>query len=168
VWRARYGEEVLDFLDGLPPRRSDVLDLVRHAAAQHMSQVAPNGIGRLVRSAFGILALAVVTPSALFVALNVLQYQFGILVDNETAWWVANSSGATAILGYAGGPLISLGLAGLAVAKPAISRTEAGELIVTARLRRSVTAALAAAFSILTLLIIIGYGISESLIEALR
>ena len=168
AWRARYEDEVLDLLDEIPPRPPDVVDLVKSAAVQHTSRLPPDAGSNVVLGAVALLSLALVIPSALFVTLNLLQYQFGILVDDQTAWWIANSSGATTLLGHAGGPLLSLGLAAVVLARPTLSRSDAGELILTTRLRRSLTAMLAMAVSILTLAIVIGYGVSENVLEALR
>ena len=172
-WRERYGDELRDLVGELDGGEADLLDLVRGAAREwvreavrgpFMNRLQNPWSGRLL----GGLALLLVLPSTAFVALNLLRYQFGLLVDESSRWWIATSSGAAALLGYIGGPVLALVVSMLGMADHDVRREAAGGLVVTLRVRRRLLPMLAALISVAVLAVIVVYGVTENLLEALR
>jgi hypothetical protein len=174
-WRVRYGEELESLISELRLRPDDVLDLARDAVRARLDWLSTTGGRRMddrwgiwLSRGLGLLAMAATLPSAAFVVMNLLQYQFGVAVDQESAWWFAHSSGAVTLLGYAGGPLIGLGIAALAMGRCSMSKSADGGLVVTLRVLPSRWAIAGGALSAAVLLTILGYLVSENLLEALR
>jgi hypothetical protein len=117
---------------------------------------------------FGVGALLIAVPHVAFVTTNLLRYQFGLLVDESTAWWYENTQAAPLLLGALGGPLLAMVLATLAMARFGLTRDADGAMLLTARFQPNRLAIVAGALSAALALVIIGYGISESALEAIR
>jgi hypothetical protein len=169
-WRERYGDELRGMLDEMRIGPREVIDLGMAAIGERIRE------GRAMRGDPGIwlsrvaggIGILVALPSAIFVVVNLLQYQFGLLVDESSRWWIENSSGALAMTGHAGGPVLAIALAVIGMGQFGFQRGADGELVVTGRFRRTWPAIVALGLGGLVLAIVIGYGISESVLEALR
>jgi hypothetical protein len=172
-WRDRYGEELLGLLDEMRVTPADVVDLLNGAARSRLMDL-PGGVvvsdsqARWLSRALGVASLAIVLPVALFVVLNLLRYQFGLFVGESSECWIDHSSGAAELLGYIGGPLLALGVAALGMGRLITHRDDGGALLISLRVQPSRLALIAAAVSLAVLAVIVGYGVSENLLEALR
>jgi hypothetical protein len=118
--------------------------------------------------ALAIGALLVALPYLAFVTTNLLRYQFGLVLDESNRWWYENSQVGPVLFGPLGGPLLAIGLAALAMARFGWARDADGALLLTARFQPSRVAIVAGALGALLVLVIVGYGISENAIEAIR
>ena len=166
-WRARYGDELRGLVDEMGIRPQDLLDLGVAAISERMREArSMNGHPGIWWSrAAGGLGLLAALPSAIFVVLNLLQYQFGVGDTESTRWWIESSSDALALTGYLGGPVLAIVLAILGMGRFGISRGTDGSLAVMARFRPTWLAMVTLGVAGLVLAIVVGYGISENLLE---
>lgn len=163
-WRARYGDELRGLVGEMRIGPRDMVDLGVAAISERVREGSNMSGDRgiwLSRMA-SLAAILLALPSAIFVALNLLLYQFGVGTES-TRWWIQNSSGAIEMLGYAGGPMLAIALAAVAMARFDLHRGTDGALVVTARLRPTRLAIVALGLGGVVLAIIVGYGISENL-----
>jgi hypothetical protein len=90
AWRRRYGEELSDLLDEMPPTTATTLDLLRGAARLHMRALLDRVAPRLLAAggppmpthplqrhptAWALVAALIAAPTAIFVTLSFLAYQ---------------------------------------------------------------------------------------------
>ena len=172
AWRERYGEEMRGLIDEMSVRPMDVTDLIAGAASARLAQLQGGVLvsdrqPKWLSLALGVAAFAFALPVALFVVLNLLRYQFGVLTASDDGALAQVGAGAS-LIGYLGGPLLALAAALLAMGRATTDRDADGGLLIKVRIRPSRLALAAAALSIGVLTVVIGYGISENLLTALR
>lgn len=174
AWRRRYGDELEALVDEMGVEPRDLIDLARGALRERAALSKTwRGISMTDRQhlwisrMLGLASLAIATPAVLFIGLSVLQYNFGVLVGDSSRWWFEHSAAALTMLGYLGAPLMALGVALLGMSRLSVRREE-GTLLVTARVRPSRLTVMAAGLSLLLIAVVVAYGISENLLEALR
>lgn len=109
------------------------------------------------RSASVILAAIVALPSAVFIGLNLMNANVRLLPQSYANWLVP------------GLPLLALVIALAPVVRVDTRRDEGGGLTVTTRVRpmgRVLTAVVAVCLALLG--VVVAYGISENVLEAIR
>lgn len=118
--------------------------------------------------ALGVGALLIALPHVAFVTTNLMRYQFGLLLDESSLWWYENTQAAPVLFGALGGPLLAMVLAVLAMAQFGFVHAADDGLVLTARFHPNRLAVAAAVLSAALVLVIVGYGISENTLEAIR
>lgn len=164
-WRDRYGDELHGLVDEARIGPREIIDLALAAMGERLQEGRDmhRDPGIWLSRAASVAAIVFALPSAMFVALNLLLYQFGVRAESAR-WWIENSSGVIEMLGYAGGPMLAIGLAAIAMGRFDLHRGADGAVVVTARLRPTRLAILALGLGGIVLAIIVGYGISENLL----
>lgn len=181
-WRSRYGPEIADLLDDEPFGRSAALDLARGAVREwvHLitrrtggSLAVAGGSTMLIRpferhpTSLGIIALAVVTPTLLFVGYSLLAYGVGIpaLADaiGPAVEALTASDAASAFIVVA--PLLALGLALLPLVGLGIARA-GGELQVTLALRGRALNLVVVVICVVLAAVLLSYFVGDVLVEA--
>jgi hypothetical protein len=184
AWRERYEEEVGELLDELPTNRSMVLDLVRSAFLERAravwrlipaNPIPAGGLPMLTHplqrhpTSLALLALLMVAPTFLFVAVSLLAYQIGVpglaaAVEPRLAAFTASGWVDPFLLAA---PLLAFLVAVVPLVGIGAGRAD-GALHVTISLRAR---ALNVAVLILCALVgglLVAYLVSEFLLEAAR
>jgi hypothetical protein len=158
AWRDRYADEVLLLVEDVDAGIGDLADLAigglrRQADELHGGAPMPSPI----RSASVVLAALVALPTAAFIGVQLVDASIS-LMPQETANWLIPILPALALL-IALAPVVRIGM----------GRDEAGGVTVTARvlpMRRSLVAVVI--FCVVLLGVVVAYGVSENLLEAVR
>ncbi len=111
----------------------------------------------LIRSASVILAALVALPTAVFIGLQLVDPSVALMPQGYASWLIP-------VL-----PVVGLLIALAPVLRVGMGRDEAGAMTVTARIlpmRRSLVAVVT--FCLVLVGVVVAYGISENLLEALR
>ena len=157
AWRDRYADEVLLLVEDADGGIGDLVDLAIGGLRRRADELhggAP--MSPMIRSAAVILATVVALPAAAFIGLQLISPD--ARPAPAYANWLIPILPAMALL-IALGPVVRVG----------IRRDEAGGMTVTARvlpMPRSLLAVVA--FCVALMGVVVAYGISENLLEALR
>lgn len=157
-WRDRYADEVLLLVEDVDAGIGDLADLAigglrRRADELHGGAPMPSPI----QSASVVLAALVALPTAAFIGLQLVDPSIA-LMPHDTANWLIPILPALALV-IALAPVVQIGM----------GRDETGAMTVTARvlpMRRSLVAVVT--FCVVLLGVVVAYGVSENLLEALR
>ena len=158
TWRDRYADEVLLLVEDAGAGIGDLADLAagglrRRADELHGGAPMPS----FIRSATVILAALVALPTAVFIGLQLVNPSIALMPQGYANWLIP-------VL-----PVVGLLIALAPVVRVGMGRDEAGATTVTARvlpMRRSLVAVVT--FCLVLVGVVVAYGISENLLEALR
>ena len=157
-WRDRYADEVLVLVEDAGAGIGDLIDLAVGGLgrrADELQRGAP--MPSFVRWSILVLAAVVAMPTAVFIGFQLLNPGVGLVPSGYTNWLIP-------LL-----PAVALLIALAPVVRVEMRRDEAGITTVTTRIlpmRRSLVAVVI--FCVALLGVVVGYGISENLLEALR
>jgi hypothetical protein len=180
AWRRRYGEELSDLLDELPPSPGATLDLIRGAIALHARALLDRIAPRLVPAgglpmpthplqrhptAAALVAAVIAAPTVIFVTLSFLAYQLEL--PGMQAWIQPFMDGLAQAprivdLFLLGAPFLAFVVAALPLIGLRLERAD-GELRITLALR-------AHALNLLVLAICVVFGgflVSHLIVEFL-
>ena len=157
-WRDRYADEVLVLVEDAGAGIGDLIDLavgglVRRADDLHRGAPMPS----FFRWSILVLAAVVAMPTAIFIGFQLLDPNVGLVPPGYTNWLIP-------LL-----PAVALLMALTPVVRVEVRRDEAGVTTVTTRIlpmRRALVAVVIFCGAVLG--VVVGYGISENLLEALR
>lgn len=158
AWRDRYAEEVLQLVDEASSGLGDLVDLALGGLGRRVGELhggAP--MTSPVRAASMVLALVLALPTAAFIGLNLVNPNASLLPQDYDNWLIP-------LL-----PALALVIALAPVVRVEMRRDEAGGLTVTTRvlpMGRGLVAVVAVCLALLG--VVVAYGISENLLEALR
>ena len=157
-WRDRYADEVLILVEDAGAGIGDLIDLAVGGLGRRADELQR---GAPMPSIFlwSILVVAVVVamPTAVFIGFQLLNPGVGLVPPGYTNWLIP-------LL-----PAVALVIALAPVVRVEVRRDEAGVTTVTTRvlpMRRAVVAVVILCLALLG--VVVGYGISENLLEALR
>jgi hypothetical protein len=157
-WRDRYAEEVLVLVEDAGAGIGDLIDLAVGGLgrrADELQRGAP--MPTIVRWSILAVAVAVAMPTAVFIGFQLLNPGVGLVPSGYTNWLIP-------LL-----PAVALLIALAPVVRIEMHRDEAGVTTVTTRvlpMRRALAAVVV--FCLALLGVVVAYGISENLLEALR
>lgn len=129
-----------------------------------MSSPAPNRASRL----FAVAALFLASWTWAFVAFNVLRYNVGLAIGDGAAWGFAPSSPIPATIGVLGPALLGLALAAVGTARVSRLGADAAGPRFVVRVRPTRLTMVAAVACGLAVAVVLGYVVSENVLEALR
>jgi hypothetical protein len=170
-WRERYADEVSALLEDSGGGIGDVVDVALGGLRQRIHQLQGGGVMSdrakyWLAVAGGVLAILVVMPTAVFIGLSVfypgvefkgIEWPLGIQLAPHVNWLIP-------LL-----PAVALLIALVPVVRIGVRRGESGGAMVTARILPvpwPLLIAIAVCASVLG--VVVAYGISENLLEALR
>lgn len=157
-WRDRYADEVLTLVEDAGAGIGDLIDLAVGGLgrrADELQRGAP--MPSFVRWSVLVVAVMVAMPTAIFIGLQLLNPNVGLVPPGYANWLIP-------LL-----PAVALLIALAPVVRVQMRRDEAGVTTVTTRvlpMRRALFAVVI--FCVALLGVVVGYGISENLLEALR
>ncbi len=159
-WRSRYGAELLELVEDAGLRPADVVDLLAGAVRQHAHQLRggrtmDSRINPLAAGVAALTAVALATPTAVFIALNL----GGLSVDWSPVLKAILPGLPVAALGVAISPAIAVRLSR--------STAEIGAVTVGLRAMPWWLTGVAAACALLVAAVL-GFGISDAILEARR
>jgi hypothetical protein len=158
AWRDRYAEEVMQLVEDAGCGIGDLAELAVGGLGRRVDEL--HG-GALVESPFRsvsvILAAVVAMPTAIFIGLNLVNPNVRLLPQNYDNVLIP-------VL-----PALALVIALAPVVRVEMRRDEAGGLTVTTRVLPMSRALIAVVAVCLVLLsVVVAYGVSENLLEAMR
>ena len=118
--------------------------------------------------ALAVLAVIVALPTLVFMVVNALQYNLRLLPEGSDWYFIRIGLAPEIAWLLPGLPMLALALAGTSMARFDLDRSTGGGIVVSARYRPHRMATIAALFSAVVLAAVIAYGVSESLLEAMR
>ena len=157
-WRDRYGDEILVLVEDAGAGIGDLIDLAVGGfgrRANDLQRGAPTPT--FVRWSILVLAVVVAMPTAVFIGYQLLNPNVGLVPPGYANWLIP-------LL-----PAVALLIALAPVVRVQVRRDEAGVTTVTTRvlpMRRALAAVVI--FCLALLAVVVAYGISENLLEALR
>jgi hypothetical protein len=158
TWRDRYAEEVVFLVEDAGAGIGDLADLALGGLRRRTDELhggAP--MPSFIRSATVILAALVALPTAAFIGLQMVDSSAELMPQSWANWLIPILPAAGLLIALA--PVVRVGM----------RRDEAGGMAVTARIlpmQRSLVAVVI--FCLVLLGVVVAYGISENLLEALR
>jgi hypothetical protein len=170
-WRERYGDELWALMDESGGGIGDVVDVALGGLRQRIRElkgggVMSDGAKTWLAVAGGVLAILVVMPTVVFIGLSAvypgwqfmgIEWPLGIQVKPHLQWLIPLLPALALLIALA--PVVRIG----------VRRGESGGAIVTTRILRvpwPLFVVIAICASVLG--VVVAYGISENLLEALR
>jgi hypothetical protein len=157
-WRDRYADEVLVLTEDTGAGIGDLADLAFGGLRRRAHELHGGAPMRpLIRSATVILAALVALPTAAFIGLQLVNPSVALMPQSWANWLIPVLPAAGLLIALA--PVVRIGL----------GRDEVGAMTVTARvmpMRRSLMGVVTLCLVLLG--VVVAYGISENLLEALR
>ena len=157
-WRDRYAEEVLVLVEDAGAGIGDLIDLAVGGLGRRADELLRGApMSPFVRLSILVVAIAVAMPTAVFIGFQLLNPGVGLVPHGYTNWLIP-------LL-----PAVALLIALAPVVRFQVRRDEAGSTTVTTRIlpmRRTLVAVVI--FCLALLGVVLGYGVSENLLEALR
>ena len=157
-WRDRYADEVLGLVEDAGAGFGDLIDLAFGGLGRRVDELQRGAVmPSFVRASMLVLAVAVAMPTAVFVGFQLLNPGVGLVPPGYTNWLIP-------LL-----PAVALLIALAPVVRVEMRRDEAGVTTVTTRvlpMRRTLVAVVICCLALLG--VVVGYGISENLLKALR
>ena len=157
-WRDRYADEVLVLVEDAGAGIGDLIDLAVGGLGRQLHELRGGApMPSFVRWSILLMAAVVAMPTALFIGFQLLNPNVRLVPPGYTNWLIP-------LL-----PAVALLIALAPVVRVEMRRDAGGVTTVTTRIlpmRRTLVAVVI--FCVALLSVVVGYGISENLLEALR
>lgn len=157
-WRDRYADEVLVLVEDAGAGIGDLIDLAVGGLGRRADDLQGGAsVPSFVRWSLLVAAVVLAMPTAIFIGFQLLNPNVGLVPPTYANWLIP-------LL-----PVVALLIALAPVVRVQMRRDEAGVTTVTTRvlpMRRALVAVVIFCGALLA--VVVGYGISENLLEALR